>query len=442
MNLPKAFICDTNVLIFDPSAVETLMNDVNVLFLHTLVMQELDNLKSRQDIGRDCREVIRKIEQLHKDNNPRLKIIQKSDWSSDKLSHLDQNKNDHHIIALAHNLQNNPNYKEVKLISKDIVVRVLARDLGIITDDYISESVEVDNTSLKEIEVPYTIIDKLYDGYVFTLDNMDDFIENEGVICWSSWNGSFFPQPNSEWRQQFTAIKKGNKFHIIDSNISVMGLSPYTMNNIGKNWEQHIAMAQLLDDSIKCVFLMGGAGSGKTMLALASALEQRGKFRNILVTRPMVSLSDIDRVGFLPGGLEEKIEPFLKPIYRTISQIGSISEINRKIIEKVNENNKIEILSLGTIRGLTFVKDVVICDEMQNTTQNEMRTLITRAGEGTKMIFTGDLDQVDIQKLVSRETNGLAYASSKMSNQKMVSSINFKKTVRSELACLAEKLLK
>lgn len=416
------------------------MNDVNILFLHTIVLQELDNLKTQRDIGRDCREAIRKIEQLHKDNNPRLKIVQHSNWDSDKASHLNKLKNDHHIIVLALNLLESNEYKGVKLISKDTAVRILARDVGLVAEDYLDVSIKIDNTSLKEVKVPCDIIEKRGAGYVFKSDEVE-CIENEGVVCWSDWNGELEPHNNTEWRQNFTAIKKGKYFRIVDNSISMMGVSPYSMNAKLRNWEQYVAMQQLMDDDIKCSFMIGGAGSGKTMLALAAAMEQRSKFRNILITRPMVHLEDEDRMGFLPGSVEDKMSPWLRPIYRTISQIGSINTENAKIIQKIRENNKIEIEPLDYIRGMTFVKDILIVDEAQNLTPHQIKTIITRVGERSKIIFTGDLGQIDRMKKIDSHSSGLAYASVKLAGEKMVSTVHFKKTVRSELAERAERLL-
>jgi len=440
VNLSKCFVVDTNCLIYDPNAIEVLMNDVNEVYIHTVVIQELDNLKTSRDIGRDAREAIRNIDKLHIEKHPRFHIVQYSNWSDMRLNHLDKNKNDHNIIALAYNLMGEND--KVVLISKDITVRILARDLGIVVEDYIAESIKIDDTKLKEVEVPYSNIDKLGNDYIFRLPDMSGFVENEGAIVWSDWNGCLSPESNTNWKQNFAAIKKGDKFHIIPNDISMMGLTPYMMNGSGKNWEQYVAMAQLMDDSIRCVFLIGGAGSGKTMLGLASALEQRRKFRNIVITRPMIALENENNMGFLPGDINDKMGPWLKPIYRTMSQISYINEDNKKIIEKVKETNKVEIQPLDYVRGLTFVRDILVCDEMQNCSQHAMRTLITRAGEGTKMIFTGDLAQIDMVNKLNAETSGLAYASAKMSNQKMVATTHFKKTVRSELAYLAEKLLK
>lgn len=441
MELPKAIVVDTNVLIHDPEAIELLMNDVNILFLHSIVIQELDNNKTKRDIGRDCREAIRKIEELHKTNHPRFKIIRQVDWSDPTLFHLDKDKNDHHIIALAHNLKYKDEYKEVKLISKDTTVRILSRDLDILAEDYISERVVIDNTSLREVEVPSNIIESSGISHTFTLPDMKGFIENEGVICWSDWDGAYQPQSNSEWSQSFVATKKGDSFHIINNQISLMGMKPYSINGDGPNWEQYVAMSQLMDPKIKLSFLVGGAGSGKTIISLAAALEQRKMFRNILVTRPMVHLEDEDRMGFLPGDINQKMDPWLRPIFRSLSFISQLDKDNQSIINKVRDNNKMEIEPLDYIRGMTYVRDILIVDEAQNLTPHQIKTIITRAGENSKIIFTGDLGQIDRKKKIDANTSGLAYASVKMSDNKMVSTVYFKKTVRSPLADLAERVL-
>ncbi|MCK5020954.1 MAG: PhoH family protein, partial [Candidatus Peribacteraceae bacterium] len=263
---------------------------------------------------------------------------------------------------------------------------------------------------------------------------------NEGVVCWSDWNGTLAVQNNSEWKDSFVAIKKGDRFQIVNNSVSMMGLKPYSMNG-DPNWEQYVAMHHLLDRDIKCSFLIGGAGSGKTILALAAGLEQRRQFRNILVTRPMVPLEDEDRMGFLPGGVNEKMSPWLKPIFRSLSFIGGVHKDNEKIIQLVREKNKLEVEPLDYIRGMTYVKDLLIIDEAQNLTQHQIKTIITRAGEGAKIIFTGDLGQIDRMKKINADSSGLAYASVKMVDQPMVSVVHFKKTVRSELAHLAERLL-
>ena len=437
-NHMNAMVVDTNVLIHDPEAINILMNDVNILFIHSAVIIELDSLKNKIDIGRDCRESIRIIERLHKDNNRQLKIISKSDFSHPELSHLNSSTPDHKIIALAHNLLNNNNNKfnKIKLISKDTTVRILARDLNIQAEDYIStNTLTTIPKGPKIFNVPFDIIE---DDFTFKVDNA--CIQNEGVICVSDWDGNIeTPYANSEWKQNFTAIKKNDKFHIIPNTINIMGITPYSMDG-EENWEQYIAMYQLLDPDIQLCFMMGGSGSGKTMLSLAASIQLRKYFRNILVTRPMVHLEDDDRMGFLPGNINEKMSPWIKPIWRALSFISSFDDKNNNIITRIKDLGKISVEPLDYIRGLTFIKDIIIVDEAQNLTPHQIKTIITRSGEGSKIIFTGDLGQID-KKGLDINSSGLAYAAQTMKDNNIVGLSYFGKTVRSELADLAEHLL-
>jgi PhoH-like ATPase len=208
-----------------------------------------------------------------------------------------------------------------------------------------------------------------------------------------------------------------------------------------KNWSQYVALAQMLDPEISLVFLQGGAGTGKTLIALAGALEQRKKYTNIVIARPMVHLDDRDEIGYLPGGLEEKMAPWIQPISQSFSFSRSVRPENGDLISRLQENKKIIIKPLDYIRGETYHKSFMVIDEAQNLTPHQVKTIITRAGSNTKMVFTGDLGQIDRSRRLDRKTSGLAYAMSKMANQKMVGIVNFKDTVRSPLASLAEELL-
>ena len=200
-------------------------------------------------------------------------------------------------------------------------------------------------------------------------------------------------------------------------------------------------MAQLMDPDIKLVFLQGSTGSGKTLLALASALEQRRDYRQILITRPMVHLEDEDRIGFLPGPLQEKMSPWLRPIWRALNQLTENNQESKKLIEKLRESGKIDIEPLDFIRGMTFVKDFLIVDEAQNLTPHQVKTIITRSGMFSKLVFTGDTRQIDCRRRLDEKSNGLTYASNRLNNSPLVANSHFKYTVRSELADLAEKLL-
>ena len=436
-NHMNAMVVDTNVLIHDPEAINILMNDVNILYIHSAVIIELDSLKNKIDIGRDCREAIRIIEKLHLENNHQLKIINTSNFDYPELLHLDSSVNDHKIIALAYNLTtNNIKFNKVKLLSKDTTVRILARDIGIQAENYISS-----NTLTKVPKEPRIFnvpFDKIEDDFSFKIQN--SCVQNEGIVCVSDWNGNFdTPYPNTEWKENFTAIKKKDRFYVIPNDINIMGIKPYSMDG-DENWEQYIAMYQLLDPDIKLCFMMGGSGSGKTMLSLAACIEQRKNFRNILVTRPMIHLEDNDRMGFLPGNIEEKMSPWIKPIWRSLSFISSFDDNNKNIIKRIKETGKISIEPLDYIRGMTYIKDILVVDEAQNLTPHQIKTIITRCGEESKIIFTGDLGQID-RKGIDINSSGLSYAGHTMKDNEMVGLSYFGKTVRSELADLAERLL-
>ena len=438
---PNAIILDTNVLVHDPNSIEHFIKD-NTIFLPTAVLIELDGLKRKIDIGGDAREAIHKIEQLAYDKHPSLVIMKEPSFTG--IGHLSPTINDHKIIATAYQLQmsNSDKFRKVKMISKDAMVRILTRELNIIAQDYFRDRIDTDviTHELTEINVPYELIETHKKHFSFPVPDGCIVPQNGGIICLSDWNGiGEVPYQNQEWQKSFTAIRKGNNFKIIPRDISMFGLTPQTIDG-SINWEQYIAIAQLMDPSIQLVFLQGSTGSGKTLLALASALEQRRHYRQILITRPMIHLEDEDRMGFLPGDINEKMSPWLRPIWKTLNELGSNKD-NSDMINKLKETNKIDIEPLDFIRGMTFFKDFLIIDESQNLTPHQIKTIITRSGKDSKIVFTGDLGQIDRKRRLDKHSSGLAYASSKMFNQKLVANSVFKHTVRSELADLAEKLL-
>jgi len=233
---------------------------------------------------------------------------------------------------------------------------------------------------------------------------------------------------------------------IIPKNIQASGIRPYSGPGIPHddqkfNWPQNIALYQLANQDVSLVFLEGGAGTGKTLLALASALEQKKEFRQILVSRPMVHLEDTDNMGYLPGDINEKMSPWLKPIWQNLTFLKEISDGNQQKIDKLLHDKKIEIEPLDYIRGTTFFKCLLIIDEAQNLTPHQVKTIITRAGMHTKIIFTGDLDQIDRKRRLDRLSSGLAYATGRLANQKLVASVKFQTSVRSDLAKIGVELL-
>ncbi|MGO9123047.1 MAG: PhoH family protein [Desulfomonilaceae bacterium] len=444
----KIIVVDTSVLVHDPESLDILRCDDTILAIPWMVLEELDQLKNKPDIGWDAREVIRKLEHLARNEDCCFRIEAKPS-SKHFRNDLQKTKADHQIIATARALQAAANGKhDVLLMSRDTIVRVLARELGIKAEDYPHTQVNaVFHSSLKRINVPEEMIPLPGEEFEIESRNWEPLQCNEGVVCWS--------KVGSQWEESFAALYKSERFKMIPSDIAALGLRPYALESNGngankenlqgrgsrQNWSQHVALAQVLDPGISLVFLQGGAGTGKTLIALAGALEQRSRYTNIVIARPMVHLEDRDEIGFLPGGLEEKMAPWIEPIQQAFSFLGGIKPENRELIAKLRENKKIIIKPLDYIRGETYHKSFMVIDEAQNLTPHQVKTIITRAGTNTKMVFTGDLGQIDRNRRLDRKSSGLAYAMSKMANQPMVGICNFKDTVRSPLAGLAEELL-
>ena len=444
----KIIVLDTSVLVHDPESLELLRSDDTILAIPWIVLEELDQLKNKPNIGWDAREVIKRIEELARNETDWFKIEPKPSGKYFK-NDLQKEKADHQIIATARALQARPNSNtEILLMSRDTIVRVLARELGIRAEDYPYNQVNaVFHSCLKRINVPERIFSQTGDTFEHDCKNLEPMQHNEGVVCWSKRGG--------DWEESFAALFKGDHFKIVASEIEALGLRPFTLDSNGngadkershsrenrKNWSQYIALAQVLDPEISLVFLQGGAGTGKTLIALAGALEQRKKYTNLVIARPMVHLEDRDEIGFLPGDLEQKMAPWIEPILQAFSFLGGIKPENRDLIARLQENKKIIIKPLDYIRGETYHKSFMVIDEAQNLTPHQVKTIITRAGSNTKMVFTGDLGQIDRNRRLDRKTSGLAYAMNKMANQSVVGIVNFKDTVRSPLAGLAEELL-
>jgi PhoH-like ATPase len=444
----EIIVLDTSVLVHDPESLDILRGDDTILAVPWIVLEELDQLKNKPNIGWDAREVIRRIEELARIDTDGFKIEPKPTNKYFKTD-LQKDKADHQIIATARALQVGPNCKnEVLLMSRDTIVRVLARELGIRAEDYPYNQVNaVFHSSLKRVNVPGEILSQTRNTFEHRCQELEPMQHNEGIVCWSR-NGA-------GWEESFAALFKGDHFQIVPSDIEALGLRPFALDPNGngtdkdrsqgrdnrKNWPQYIALAQVLDPEISLVFLQGGAGTGKTLIALAGAIQQRKKYTNIVIARPMVHLEDRDEIGYLPGDLQQKMAPWTEPILQAFSFLGSLKPENGNLITRLQENKKIVIKPLDYIRGETYHKSFIVIDEAQNLTPHQVKTIITRAGSNTKMVFTGDLGQIDRNRRLDRKTSGLAYAMNKMANQSMVGIVNFKDTVRSPLASLAEELL-
>ncbi len=440
MQNKKVKVVDTSALVHDPSCLTYLMQKGINACIPWKVLEELDGLKGRANIGYDAREAIRNIEALRKESHPGLIIAREKEWKD--FDFLDKSINDHHILCIAQTLKKT--YDKVGVVSKDSMMRIKARELGFDAEDYYRDQADKNqDVILPRVEVPADTINTSNFTFAYDPEKHGNINQNDGVVCISDWPGSFKrPDERIIEGEHFAAVRRNGYFQIISKNIQAFGVSPFSGSDESEiNWPQCVALSHLTSPEVSLVFLEGGAGTGKTLLALAAALSVKRQYRQILVSRPMIHLEDKDNMGFLPGDIRDKMGPWLRPIWQNLSFLKEISSHNRGIIDKMIDEKKIEIEPLDYIRGTTFWKCMLIIDEAQNLTPHQVKTIITRAGEGTKIIFTGDLDQIDRRRRLDKISSGLAYAVGRLRNQGIVASVKFKTSVRSDLAKMGVELL-
>jgi PhoH-like ATPase len=318
----------------------------------------------------------------------------------------------------------------VVLVSKDTNLRMKAKAFGLPAQDYTTDKVED--------------LDRLYTGKRTILgipsEVIDRFYSESGDISPADVPGLELPLPNENF-----VLKNGSKSALATyqshpdrlqriSKQSAYGISP-------RNAEQSFALTALMNDEIKLVTLCGKAGSGKTLLALAAALECRSRYRQILLTRPTVPLSNRD-LGFLPGDIAAKMDPYMQPLFDNLNVIRQTAGESDRAdkIQELLESQKLTITPLAYIRGRSLSKMFFIVDEAQNLTPHEIKTIITRAGEGTKIVFTGDIRQID-HPYLDTLSNGLTYLINRMVGQPIYAHVTLEKSERSPLAELAADLL-
>lgn len=437
----KLFIIDTNVLLHDYLCIYNF--EENDVIIPIVVLEELDKFKRGNDlINFHAREFTRELDRLSGDMLLTANIplgegrgnlhIETGKEFSEKVNESFPEKNpDHRILAIADYVCNSNKDKNVVLITKDINLRMKAKSLGIMAQDY--ENDKVAN------------IDDLYKGITVM----------EGVE--SSLISALYENPEGVASADFKLEKdlKGHKFYIMKNNGS-SALAHYNpvhknLNRVIKqttygidprNAEQTFALDALLNPEIQLVSLTGKAGTGKTLLALASALQQHKRYKQIFLARPIVPLANRD-LGFLPGDLREKMDPYMQPLYDNLTVIKHKFSHQSPEFIRINDmvkEEKLVITPLAYIRGRSLSSIFFIVDEAQNLTPHEIKTIITRAGEGTKMVFTGDIEQIDSPYL-DTASNGLSYLSDKMKDQDVFAHVNLVKGERSFLAELASKLL-
>jgi PhoH-like ATPase len=436
----KIFILDTNVILHDHTCIYQFQD--NDIILPITVLEELDKFKRGNDlINFQAREFVRKLDEIVGDElfnggkslgtgMGKLRIETGKPFSEEIKASFREDIPDHRILAIADYIcKKNPERKTI-LVSKDINLRMKAKSIGIQSEDYKTDQV----SNVDVLEKSITVFDNFSD------DLIDKLYEN----------GSFNPE-EEPWKHHFEAndcfIMRGSKSSVLarfdPATKRVFRVEKKTAYGIKpRNAEQTFCLNMLMNPDIKLCALTGKAGTGKTLLALAAAIEQHKSFEQILLARPIVALSNRD-LGFLPGDASEKIHPYMQPLFDNLAVIKHVFNIRSTEYQKIEELSKEErlvITPLAYIRGRSLSNSYFIIDEAQNLTPHEVKTIITRAGEGTKMVFTGDLQQIDSPYL-DMKSNGLAFMTDRMKNQDIFAHINLVKGERSYLAELASNLM-
>ncbi|MBU8848286.1 MAG: PhoH family protein [Desulfobacterales bacterium] len=439
--MKKIFILDTNVILHDSSCLHQFKD--NDIYIPITVIEELDKFKKGNNvINCNARDFLRSLDVLSSDKilnggvpidngEGKISILLETPLDKKIKKNFNEITSDIRILNTAYSITKKHDFKNVIFVTKDVNLRLRARSIGLKTENYNSKYVENLSdiyTGLKVIEnVREEVFDDLYQKpYKTEISKLgvdEKFFPNENVIL---KNGSrsaltFFNGTDQTIRQIQPRV--------------CYGVKP-------RNSEQTFALNAMLNPDIPLVTISGKAGTGKTLLALAAALENKRFYRQIFIARPVVPLSNKD-IGFLPGDIASKLDPYMQPLYDNLAVIQNhFNDHNApsKRIAQLIEEEKIVITPISYIRGRSIVKVFFIVDEAQNLTPHEVKTIITRAGEGTKIIFTGDIFQIDHPYLDS-QTNGLSFIIEKMKGQKVYAHINLEKGERSELAELASKIL-
>lgn len=438
----KTFVLDTNVILHDSSCLTQFKH--HAIVIPITVLEELDQFKKgSQLINHHAREFLRSLDGLGGDgifdrgvaigpDRGTVRVQLERDFHPDLDANFSRAKPDHQILNCAYTLAKEHCRGRVVLVSKDVNLRLKARAVGLLSEDYTTDHV-------KDVARLYTgkrvvedldsvLIDCLYAGAGIAAERLglpDRLIAHENLILRN---------------HQKSALARFNPKDGLVHRINrapVFGVTP-------RNAEQTFALSILCDPEIPLVSISGTAGTGKTLLALAAALEQRKRYVQIFLARPIVPLSNKD-MGYLPGEVKAKLDPYMQPLYDNLAvimnQTGAANgRSTAQQIEQMLAEEKLTLSPLSYIRGRSLNRIFFIVDEAQNLTPHEVKTIITRAGEGTKIVFTGDIFQID-HPYLDAQSNGLSHLIEKMQGQRLYAHVNLEKGERSELAEVASQLL-
>lgn len=441
MGAKKNFVLDTNVILHDGNCLKHFQD--NDIYIPIVVLEELDKFKKgNEQINYNAREFVRHLDSITDDKlftsgaslgagRGKLFIFTKTVKAPQVSKVFSFNKPDHLILATTEHVAAENKGEKTILVTKDVNLRMKARSVGVLCEDYITDKVKNKDMFDKANEVFDNISPEL-------IDNI--YSSHEGLDL------SEIPMKDSLSPNQCFVLKS-------DRNSVLARYNPFTntvhkvnkSRNYGiepRNAEQTFAFEILNDPDVKLVALTGRAGTGKTLLALAAALGKLQEYKQILLARPIVALSNKD-IGHLPGDAKEKVAPYMQPLFDNLNVIKrqfSAGSTEVKRLDDIQKSEQLVIEALAFIRGRSLSETYCIIDEAQNLTPNEVKTIITRAGEGTKMIFTGDIHQID-HPYLDMQSNGLAYMIDKMKGQKIFAHVNLVKGERSQLSELASKLM-
>jgi PhoH-like ATPase len=466
--MKKNFVLDTNVLISDPNCLNAF--DDNDVYVPLVVIEELDKLKSRQDeVGANARNISRKLDDLRASGSlfkgvklgsgGMLSIIP-CDVSVDSAlpTELQSSKADNLIVACALSL--NSKMQNVVLISKDVNVRLKCDVLGVVAQDYLNMRIAQDSSmfykGVSVTTVDRTLLNKIHIDGEIPFDSVkqscDETVYPNQIVVIKSHDDGISSVGSALTR------KIGDRLVKIGKNVeNVFGLSP-------KNKEQRFAMDLLLDPNVQLVTLTGMPGSGKTLMSIAAGLEQLRSlgstpvYDKFIVSRPIQPMGK--DIGFLPGTLQEKMDPWLAPIKDNLEFLfGKSKKVynrpnnkgsrdgsqehrvsNNPYLDLMQEKGLLEIEAITYIRGRSIPRAIILIDEAQNLSMHEIKTIVTRAGEGSKVIVTGDIGQID-NCHVDIYTNGLTYIIEKFKDQEIAGHVALKKGERSALATIASDIL-
>ena len=435
----KNFVLDTNVLLHDHKCIFNF--EENDIFIPIVVLEELDKFKKgNEEINYNAREFARQLDkytdkdffengaQLGPDLG-RLSIIVNSSLNKRVKEAFREDKPDHRILSAAIEVAEQHKNMRTILVTKDINLRMKARALGIETEDYTNDKVKSDDLFENEHRtitgIAPDIIDAIYSSKKgIPVEQIGVKLRTNECFVLDSGNSSVL----ARYVTADGIVRKVTK----EKNF---GIEP-------RNAAQAFAFDLLNDDRVKLLAITGKAGTGKTLLALAGALKQHGMYKQILLARPIVSLSNKD-LGFLPGDEKQKIAPYMQPLFDNLNVIKrqfSLESNDYRTLQEMQAGGSLVIEALAYIRGRSLSDTFCIIDEAQNLTPHEIKTIITRAAEGTKMVFTGDVYQIDSPYL-DTQSNGLAYMIDRMQGQEIFGHVNLVKGERSKLSELASNLL-